>query len=133
MSSCDWKTDGQWDWSLDVRSTAVANAVNDKHEDEGDESLDENALTSWQLWSDGGDSQVPNEFRWSCSLEKQTVMNQSFARDMQAIAIIKLSFLWERKNNKILINNSDVQVNLHRRMINSPVNQEQTNKHPIDL
>jgi hypothetical protein len=73
MSSCDGKSDGQWNGSLDVRSTTIANAMNDKHEDEGDESLDENALAGRQLWSNGGDTQSANEFSGSCSLQNETI------------------------------------------------------------
>lgn len=45
MPSCDGEANSQRNGSFDVRSTTVADAMNDEHENEGDEGLDEDALT----------------------------------------------------------------------------------------
>lgn len=51
MSSGDWETNSEGNWAFDVRSATIADAVNDKDKDEGDQSLDKDALArrDWRV------------------------------------------------------------------------------------
>jgi hypothetical protein len=78
MSSCDGKSNGQWNWSFDVWATAIGNAMNDEDEDEGNESLDENTLAGRELWRNACDAQCADKVVWRRCLSREEVKRNSF-------------------------------------------------------
>lgn len=71
MTSCDGEANGKWYGALDVRSTTVAYSMNDKNENEGDKSLDEDALTGRQRRSYTSDAQAADVLRRRCCLQPE--------------------------------------------------------------
>lgn len=69
MSSGDRQTNAQWNCVLVIRSSGVANALDNKYQDEGDQGLNYDRLSEGYEWTHCGHTQVSDKCGGSCYLE----------------------------------------------------------------
>lgn len=58
MSGGDRQSNGKWAGSLVIAAAIIANAVNNKNQNEGDQSFDQNGLTNIEIRIDGSVAQI---------------------------------------------------------------------------
>lgn len=61
MAGSNWQANCQWYWSFDIVTAFIAHTVNNKHQDERNQCLDDNTLNGFHIFSQSCNSQFSSQ------------------------------------------------------------------------